>query len=142
VLQFPARRSRDPVEVAQEAIDLARKIEERRAWLENQLKWERHYSRKVERELEAERKARFSFSDDDVLTALRLASIEGHVRAKGVARIVFPDDDLSHSVVIRVGFALGRLERAGLATRLEVRGHDRWRHSNARDGFQWKAVDA
>ncbi len=127
----------DVLERLDKVSDLAKLIDEEReeCWRLG-VGW-RDYARHLERELTAERRARFPVDEGDVLAALRVVSTGGPVRARVVAAAMFPADTPSHSVVIRVGQALGRLSRAGKACRIERRGHEHWAE---RYGYEWEAA--
>ena len=90
-----------------------------RHWLVKRLRWARA-------ELAAERRAS-AFTDDDVLAALRECDAEGPVPATPVARRLFRGEP-SHSAVIRVGHALGRLADHGRVQRFPGRDYrpSRW----------------
>jgi hypothetical protein len=113
------------------------------AQLRATLRWERQLRRKYEAELMRIDRARFPVDDAEVLRALRHVSSTSPVRARLVAERLFPADCPNHSAVIRVGHALGRLERQGKVRRVDLRGHDRWGENiDGRHGYQWVVADA
>lgn len=120
--------------------ELAGKVDREIDWYKNQLRLAWQSASAARRKLAFERRARFSFTDDDVLAAIRRLGAQP-VRARVVAEDLFSNETLSHSVVVRVGQALGRLERAGQVRRLHIRGHDCWGESlDRRYGFQWEVT--
>lgn len=139
MLEF-GRRKQPPMSINQRLDELETLIENHKeaelAQLRATLRWERQLRRKYEAELMRIDRARFPVADAEVLRALRHVSSTSPVRARLVAELLFPADCPNHSAVIRVGFALGRLERAGRAQRVSRRGHEAWAERN---GYEWQA---
>jgi len=84
---------------------------------------------RLRRELRQREYAGFAFTDQDVLAAMPA----GRVRACVLATRMFPSMQVPHGIVVRIGHALGRLERDG-RTRRHPRGASMWDHAS------WEAV--
>ena len=129
----------DPLDEAgrilSEAWDVAneiQKIERFAGWDRRQADAYRRRVRELERQLTAERRI-FKLDDEAVLDALRGVGEGEPVHATSVARTLFPAG-VTHSVIVRVGLALGRLERRGRVRRFEPERSHR--------SSRWQAVDA
>ena len=129
----------DPLDEAgrilSEARDVAneiQKIERFAGWDRRQCDLYRKRVRELKRQLAAERRFK-QFTDDAVLAALQDIFVGEAVHATAIAHQMFPAG-VSHSVVVRVGLALGRLERTGRARRVEPErshGSYRWQVAHA-----------
>lgn len=127
VIEVDFRGSKTPAdELFDKFSAIAQAADEEIASLRRQLVLAARRNTKLRRQLDAERRARFPFTDEAVLAALH--RISAPVRAKAVAEALFPSDAPDHSVVVRVGLALGRLERGRMARRVARRGNTMWSH--------------
>jgi len=138
VVEVDFRPPKDPVEQLEDFLGeirveldsirlrLERLQYEGRRWEREQVQLRRRL-RELEQELVLER--RNQFADADVLEAFQVTAAGKPLAATVVARRLFPNEP-THSAVVRVGLALGRLADAGHIIRIpsaELGSPNRWK---------------
>ena len=134
-----AKSALDPLDEASRILAEARDIGKEALEIERFAGWDRRQAdlyrrrvRELEQQLTAERRM-FHLDDESVLDALRGVGEGEPVHATSVARTLFPAG-VTHSVIVRVGLALGRLERLGRVRRFEPERSNR--------SYRWQVCDA